>query len=45
MFVCPITKKVMQDPVMATDGYSYEKSAIEEWQKNHNTSPTTKQIL
>lgn len=28
MFVCPITQDVMQDPVIAADGYTYEKDAI-----------------
>lgn len=28
---CPITKSVMQDPVMAADGHSYERVAIERW--------------
>ena len=35
----------MQDPVVAADGYSYEKSAIGEWLKNNNTSPITNEIL
>jgi hypothetical protein len=29
----------MQDPVMAADGYTYEKVAIEGWLSAHNTSP------
>lgn len=28
---CPITRGIMVDPVVATDGYSYEREAIEEW--------------
>jgi len=28
---CPITGDVMVDPVVASDGYSYEREAIEEW--------------
>ncbi len=28
VFYCPITKKVMADPVVLPDGHSYEKSAI-----------------
>ncbi len=27
-FMCPITHGLMQEPVMADDGHSYEKSAI-----------------
>lgn len=30
-FLCPITLMVMQDPVVASDGFSYEKTAIEDW--------------
>ncbi|XP_030643169.1 WD repeat, SAM and U-box domain-containing protein 1 [Chanos chanos] len=41
-FVCPITREVMKDPVMAADGYSYEREAIESWLKTKNPcSPMT----
>ncbi|KAL3162656.1 Ankyrin repeat and SOCS box protein 16 [Trebouxia sp. C0009 RCD-2024] len=30
-FTCPITHAVMWDPVVASDGYTYERAAIEEW--------------
>lgn len=30
-FLCPIMMLPMEDPVMCTDGHSYERSAIEEW--------------
>lgn len=33
MYLCPITTEVMDDPVIAADGYTYERSAIEEWFK------------
>ena len=29
--ICSITTDVMQDPVIAADGYTYERSAIQEW--------------
>ena len=29
--ICPITKAFMIDPVMAEDGYTYDKRAIERW--------------
>lgn len=29
-FLCPITKKLMKDPVIATDGITYEREAIQE---------------
>lgn len=40
-FLCPITYDIMQDPVIASDGYTYERSAIMNWIKNNNTSPMT----
>ena len=30
-FECPITTELMVDPVIATDGETYERAAIEEW--------------
>jgi SUMO ligase MMS21 Smc5/6 complex component len=29
--ICPITLKIMEDPVIAADGHTYERSAIQEW--------------
>lgn len=40
-FVCPITKKLMLDPVLAFDGRCYDRAAIEEYLKLHNKSPIT----
>jgi pyridoxal/pyridoxine/pyridoxamine kinase len=28
---CPISLQLMTDPVMADDGYTYQRSAIEAW--------------
>ncbi|KAF0694517.1 Aste57867_14599 [Aphanomyces stellatus] len=44
-FMCPITCDVMLDPVVAADGHSYERSAISQWLKHHNTSPITNVAL
>ncbi|KAM9250168.1 WD repeat, SAM and U-box domain-containing protein 1 isoform 3-T3 [Dugong dugon] len=45
-FLCPITRELMRDPVIASDGYSYEKEAIENWiGKKKRTSPMTNLIL
>jgi WD40 repeat protein len=33
------------DPVVATDGFTYERKSITEWFQKHNTSPTTGEIL
>lgn len=38
---CSITSEVFKDPVVAIDGNTYERSAIEEWFKNNDTSPLT----
>lgn len=31
----------MQDPVIAADGHTYEKAAMQEWLTGHNNSPVT----
>ena len=41
-FICPITQDVMRNPVLCSDGYVYEKAAIEEWLiSRRKTSPMT----
>ena len=40
-FLCPITHAIMKDPVICSDGQSYEKEAIKTWLRNHDTSPLT----
>ena len=41
-FLCPITQGVMTDPVIALDGHTYEKRAIEQWfSQGRLTSPVT----
>lgn len=30
-FMCPITRELPKDPVLAADGYMYERGAIEQW--------------
>lgn len=44
-FICPISKSVLRDPIVAMDGYSYERAAFEEWIQSHDTSPITGEIL
>ena len=47
-FVCPITYEVMQDPVCASDGHTYERSAIEELlalPEPRRRSPLTRETL
>ena len=40
-FCCPITYEIMQDPVICSDGNSYERAAITEWFEKNDTSPLT----
>ena len=40
-YICPITKRIMMDPVLAFDGHSYEREAIEDYLKINNKSPIT----
>ncbi|CAI5488077.1 unnamed protein product [Closterium sp. Naga37s-1] len=35
----------MTDPVVAADGFTYERRSIEEWLKTHDTSPSTHEPL
>ncbi|PWA69236.1 U-box domain-containing protein kinase family protein [Artemisia annua] len=45
-FVCPILKDIMEDPHIASDGFSYELSAIKQWLGlGYNTSPMTNLAL
>ena len=36
---CPISSLMMFDPVLASDGETYEREEIERWLKEHDTSP------
>ena len=40
-FQCPITQVRMTDPVTCMDGHTYERTGIERWLKDHDTSPLT----
>lgn len=42
-FLCPIVRDVMNDPHVASDGHTYERSAIERWFLVHDTSPMTRE--
>ena len=44
-FICPITLSIMKEPVIMSDGQTYEKSAIEKALKISPLSPLTKQPL
>jgi len=38
-FICPITYELLREPVVATDGHTYEKNSIEKWLKTSHISP------
>ncbi|GJP51435.1 hypothetical protein CLOM_g10599 [Closterium sp. NIES-68] len=39
--LCPLSKMRMREPVVAADGYTYEKEVIERWMETSNRSPIT----
>ncbi|XP_076388519.1 uncharacterized protein LOC100881755 isoform X4 [Megachile rotundata] len=45
-FLCPITHEIMREPVRCSDGFTYEKAAINEWFLcGKYTSPMTNESL
>jgi hypothetical protein len=40
-FICPLSKKMMEDPILAADGIIYEANAFETWILTKDVSPTT----
>nr|XP_039267689.1 WD repeat, SAM and U-box domain-containing protein 1-like isoform X1 [Styela clava] len=45
-YLCPISREVMLDPVLAPDGFSYERTEIENWfRRGSVTSPMTNKKL
>ena len=45
-FVCPITQEPMVDPVVALDGHSYSRGAIQDWfRQGRLSSPCTNEQL
>ena len=42
---CPITHAPFQDPVVASDGHTYERKAITEWLGKAQTSPITRENI
>ncbi|GJP42599.1 hypothetical protein CLOM_g2145 [Closterium sp. NIES-68] len=43
--LCPVNKKIMVEPVLAADGYTYEKAAIQMWLERTDLSPMTNEPL
>ena len=44
-YQCPITMEVMAQPVVAADGHTYERAAIESWFRQNSSSPMTGEQL
>ena len=44
-FLCPITLTLMSDPVMGSDGQTYERAAITQWLGTNPHSPLTRQPM
>ncbi|CAG9328932.1 unnamed protein product [Blepharisma stoltei] len=44
-YCCPITGDIMEDPVVAPDGHSYERASITAWFQKNKTSPLTGAVL
>lgn len=44
-FLCPISQQCMHDPVVLSDGHTYERQHIERWLAANNTSPVTRREL
>ncbi|KAF0984373.1 hypothetical protein FDP41_007550 [Naegleria fowleri] len=45
LIYCPITRRIMSDPVVTALGDTFEREAIEEWLRNRDTNPTTGEPL
>ena len=44
-FICPITQKIMEEPVITPYGTTYEKSAIIDWISKNKNDFMTKKVL
>ena len=44
-FICSITGEIMEDPVVAADGHTYERSSIMQWFDKNLTSPMTNEAM
>jgi len=42
---CPISRRLMKDPVLASDGFSYDRASISSWLADKSTSPVCAPIL
>lgn len=44
-WICPISLSLMADPVIGSDGFTYERSAITQWLTSNSVSPMTRQYM
>lgn len=44
-YLCPITLLLMNDPVIGSDGQTYERFAITQWLRTNRQSPLTRQPM
>lgn len=44
-FYCPISQQCLHDPVVLSDGHTYERRHIERWLQEHSTSPVSNEEL
>lgn len=44
-YTCSITNEIFYDPVITSDGHTYERYAITKWLSNKRTSPITGNVL
>ena len=44
-FICPISRELFYDPVVAEDGHIYEKQQLEKWLQECDTSPMTRERI
>ena len=42
---CPITGQIFSHPVVASDGFTYEEEALEQWLKKKDSSPLTRETM
>lgn len=42
---CPITCELFRDPVVGSDGHTYERESITLWLQEHGTSPITRELM
>mgnify|MGYP000039710942 CR=1 FL=1 len=44
-FLCPISFRIMRDPVTTSAGSTYDRKAIEWWLRDKDTDPLTKKVI